>query len=722
MAVTIPTPNKGAVPSADIENVVFAGAKIDEFATSTNHYYIDRLGVQRFTAAGLIYYYGNKFYQAVSSIGYNVVGRYEDGVQTLSSYSDLIEYNGEFYKLKPSITPPFTTTGTTSETWSVDSYSLVSVGDGALRSELAANDGLSKIGQCDSFDNLRSITPEFSGQSIFLQSYNSGWASQLTPTGGDIFDAVNQNLTDDGGFVAKVSDSWSWVRRRSESEANIFHFGATEGATYDIADSLLLMHKALGFVRIPPGKFGISSITDSTITSFNLHGTLNSYGRSVVSNLYLIGTGTSTVFQLTKAQVTSISNLNIVCNSYGGMFYDNTALSGGKFYSLNKLIIRNAGSVVFNMTDTLDTLITEIYSYACAGSILKVSWDNQLDGYWDHSTAIALRDCNFNGSTTMQTLDMPRVTQGRMDNVWFQDCEYPMDISQGQWDINTLCVEGPSNPIYAKYAKISSRDEDFQGSNAYFDFTLSGYDSSWDNSSWNNGNIPSWVTSGYENGYTRSNARTLRINGEISAKAVTPLYRLPDTSTDTWFYIGTIVMTGVGIAVEMRLSGSAGFNAVDPSTTNPRTASIGNGTSVIRIQHKGTTDGLTVSWHNEGSGAVQGVMYTQPYNTDVNVYVKIPAYTYKTGIFITTTDFNRLDQGATFQFTPYLSIVSDINAISGIKKAPAIHTINSGQNGAGYGMDLDKGILLYQGSLDSTATKLPIYINGTIKYLTLSDS
>lgn len=585
-----------------------------------------------------------------------------------------------------------------------------------------SSSGFGYIGQVTSFADLRNITPSSARQSILLQSHQSGAAAQSQPYGGDIFDAINQNLSDDGGFVAQVSNSWAWVRRKQKHDATVLDFGALPGASNDIAPAALAMHKALGFVRIPPGDYGISNISDNTISSFNFFGSLNVYGRSVVTNLYLMGSGSGTVLDMQAAQVTSIGNLNLYCNSYSGMFFDNTAKTGGKFYNLERMVIRQSANVVFNMTDTLDTSISQIYSYACAGSIVKARWSNIVSGSWDHSTAIAIRDCNFNGSTGMHALDIPRVTQGRMDNVWFQDCEKPMDISQGQWDINTLCVESPGAPIYAQYAKISLNDQDFIGDNAYLDYTKSGYESSWDDGDINNGSMPAWVASGYEMGKKISTHKAFQLEGEMAYKAQTPLYRLPDTSSDTWIYVGTVAMTTVGIAVDMVLSGSTGFNAVSSETTNPRTASVGNGTTVIRIQNKSTTDGLTVSWNNEGAGPVQDVKLTQPYNTDINIYVKLSAFTYKTGVFLRTTDFSRLEQGATFQFSPYLSVVSDITSVSGIKDAPALWAINSGQSGSGFGMDLDAGRLLYQGALDSSATKIPIYVNGSLKYISFTDS
>ncbi|MBV2203084.1 hypothetical protein KUE10_26550, partial [Klebsiella variicola] len=50
--VPLPTPTQVPVPSTDIRNTVFAGAKLDEEVTGTSEYYTDRLGVSRLTNTG----------------------------------------------------------------------------------------------------------------------------------------------------------------------------------------------------------------------------------------------------------------------------------------------------------------------------------------------------------------------------------------------------------------------------------------------------------------------------------------------------------------------------------------------------------------------------------------------------------------------------------------------------------------------------------------------
>lgn len=694
----------------------------DNLMLGPNAEYPDRRGVSRLSYAG----FEALAKQAIEDAGYDVIGDYSEGILTIQNYNQAFTYQGEFYKLKAKVKVPYTTTGTTETSWANEynngNGNFIAIGDAILRQELAASNGFGKIGQVSTFASLREITPDFSGQSILLQAHQGGWAAQRVPEGGGIFDAVNQKLSDDGGFVAQVSNTWAWVRRKPKHEATLLDYGAITGESYDCATALLAMHSALGFAALAPGDFGLSTISDSTISTFNFHGAVANYGRTNLSRLHLIGTGSDTALEMKTAQVTNIGGFDLHCNSYAGIFYDNTAKIGGKFYNIEKMVIRQSGNVVFNMTDTLDTLLCQIYSYSCAGSILKGRWDNEVSLAWDHNTAIAIRDCNFNGSTGMHALDLPRVMQGRMDNVWFQDCDKPADLSQGQWDINTLCLENPSNPIYGKYARLNITAPDYIGDNAKIDYDKSDYDPSWDDGDLNNGSMPSWVTSGYEAGQLVINNKTIQLNGELTVKAQTPLYRLPDSSQDTWVYVGTLVLTSIGIEAELTFLGSNQFNAASTTPTDPRTSGQGGGRSVVRVQHKGTTEGLTVTWFNEGSGPVQDVMYSQPYNTDINIYVKQNAYTYKTGLFLKATDFNRLEQGATFQFTPYLSVVSDISSVSGLKDAPAFWGVNNGSTGAGVAMDLDSGRLLYHGALDSSGTKIPMVINGNLKYISFSDN
>ena len=145
--VPLPTPTQVPVPSTDIRNAVFAGAKLDEEVTGSGEYYTDRLGVNRLTNTGRNNQFNtaqqereSRFNEFIQNSGYEVIGDYTAGPLTLTEYNQLIRYNNELYKLTAATDIPFTTTGNTDETWiSTDAAHFVSVGDAALRQELGSS-------------------------------------------------------------------------------------------------------------------------------------------------------------------------------------------------------------------------------------------------------------------------------------------------------------------------------------------------------------------------------------------------------------------------------------------------------------------------------------------------------------------------------------------------------------------------------------------------------
>ncbi|EPM1332579.1 hypothetical protein J9A67_17435 [Klebsiella pneumoniae] len=146
--VPLPTPTQVPVPSTDIRNAVFAGAKLDEEVTGLGEFYTDRLGVKRLTNTGRNNQFNaaqqdreSRFNLFIQSSGYEVVGDYTAGPLTLTEYNQLIRYNNELYKLTASTEIPFTTAGNTDESWtSTDAAYFVSVGDAALRQNLGSDE------------------------------------------------------------------------------------------------------------------------------------------------------------------------------------------------------------------------------------------------------------------------------------------------------------------------------------------------------------------------------------------------------------------------------------------------------------------------------------------------------------------------------------------------------------------------------------------------------
>lgn len=84
----------------------------------------------------------DRFDAFIESSGYEVVGDYASQPVTLTERNQLMLKDGELWKPKPSTALPFSTTGA----WASDSTMLVSVGDAALRQEMASLTGYRNVG------------------------------------------------------------------------------------------------------------------------------------------------------------------------------------------------------------------------------------------------------------------------------------------------------------------------------------------------------------------------------------------------------------------------------------------------------------------------------------------------------------------------------------------------------------------------------------------------
>ncbi|WKM78433.1 hypothetical protein Q2T69_04785 [Klebsiella oxytoca] len=151
--VPLPTPTQAPVPSTDIRNAVFAGAKLDEEVTGTGDFYTDRFGVKHLTNNGR----SNQFQQFLLSSGYVFLGDYEDGPYQFGARNQYIRYDNQYYRLNASTDVGFTTTGTNDASFQNDVTHFVLMDGDTLRQNLAASSGLSLIG------GLGYVTPQMYG-------------------------------------------------------------------------------------------------------------------------------------------------------------------------------------------------------------------------------------------------------------------------------------------------------------------------------------------------------------------------------------------------------------------------------------------------------------------------------------------------------------------------------------------------------------------------------
>ncbi|MDU7405607.1 MAG: hypothetical protein E7L15_17345, partial [Citrobacter portucalensis] len=205
------TPTNNPIPSEDPRDLKFNSGKFDEVMTSDAHYYTDRFGVQRWTIAGFEY----TALEAIRAYGYVTLKSFQLGAPlpnnelTLPNQVLQDETNGEYYRWDGAFPKAVAPGSTPASTGGEGPGAWLSVGDAALRSGLAANDGLKFIGQCPDIATLRTIEPGVNGQRIILRQHTSG-----TGLGGGSFRAVmdGTGYVDDNGVVIKTTGGAAWLR------------------------------------------------------------------------------------------------------------------------------------------------------------------------------------------------------------------------------------------------------------------------------------------------------------------------------------------------------------------------------------------------------------------------------------------------------------------------------------------------------------------------------
>ncbi|EMO9023958.1 hypothetical protein ACX86X_004330 [Raoultella ornithinolytica] len=145
--VPLPTPTKVPVPSTDIRNAVFAGAKLDEEVTGTGDFYTDRLDVKRLTNTGRNNQFNaaqqeraDQFQQFLLSSGYVFLGNYEEGPFQFGARNQYIRYDNQYYRLNAATDVGFTTTGTTAASFANDVTHFVLMDGDTLRQNLGSGE------------------------------------------------------------------------------------------------------------------------------------------------------------------------------------------------------------------------------------------------------------------------------------------------------------------------------------------------------------------------------------------------------------------------------------------------------------------------------------------------------------------------------------------------------------------------------------------------------
>ncbi|HBZ0764742.1 TPA: hypothetical protein MJC34_21835, partial [Klebsiella pneumoniae] len=110
-----------------------------EFLDTRNSAFISQFNQQAQEFDAQLASQESRYESVLQQAGKTVLGRYQDGPWTLTSYNQLVSYGGTFWKLAASVVigAGYTTAGTTGATWdATDRANFVDVGQDQLRTEL----------------------------------------------------------------------------------------------------------------------------------------------------------------------------------------------------------------------------------------------------------------------------------------------------------------------------------------------------------------------------------------------------------------------------------------------------------------------------------------------------------------------------------------------------------------------------------------------------------
>lgn len=136
------------VPSRDPRDLVDNAENLDRAVNGEAVTFADRLGKQRKSFAGMEAEFSadqqrreDAFQEFMERSGYQDIGTYGPGLQ-ITERNQIFLKDGEYYRASAALALPYTTTGD----WATEGGQFVSVGDAALRQEIASPSGAAMVG------------------------------------------------------------------------------------------------------------------------------------------------------------------------------------------------------------------------------------------------------------------------------------------------------------------------------------------------------------------------------------------------------------------------------------------------------------------------------------------------------------------------------------------------------------------------------------------------
>jgi len=566
----------------------------------------------------------------------------------------------------------------------------------------------------DTFDDLATLIPAEAGHLALLREYNAG-----TGFGGGMFIAVAGSATGDKGMIQGVNDDFHWQRYIDPAQADVTMFGAVADGATDCADAVEAMFnwytssgnifQRIG-IQFPAGEFALSSIPAITtqIPMFRCVGLgHDQLGYNNPTRLWLIGEADSICFDVV-ARWTEIGNLQIQGDGLSGdtvirHFFKNSVTQGQHVRVFN-MYIQDVYGRMFQLIDTLDSKFSQVYAQRGHDNLIRVLASGEVS--WDHSTAIEISNStiqNFRADSDQGgVFFIPHCTQAMMWNVWIEFCDYPGNLTNGEWALHSLAMESNTNPLYMGQTRLAQ----YSCSNA----NGAGIDILTDKSVNNiTGEYESQTLSSYEAGQVAIYSHGIYANAAFQS----PLH-----------YSGKIYSnSGNGSAVWVRLGYFVGAATAETFTVNivtrngfatPNAARGGlDGNCVITIQNRSASTS-TVTWHGQSVGSgILAVRYEKPFTSDTALYVQLAGFS-RMGVTAHTTGTTRIDAGVHTYVNWDMSVIADadLNAIDGL--LTPLNLNSWGTTTAGLIADGDNNILDIRTTaiVENNTNKIQIRVNG----------
>lgn len=567
----------------------------------------------------------------------------------------------------------------------------------------------------DTFADLATLVPAEEGHLALLREYNSG-----TGQGGGTFIAVAGAGTSDLGMTQSVNDDFHWVRYIDPAKADVTMFGAVADGTTDCADAVTAMFnwytgsgnifQRIG-IQFPAGEFAISSMPASTtqIPMFRCVGLgHDQLGYNNATRLWLIGDADSICFDVV-ARWTEIGNFQIQGDGLAGdtvvrHFFRNSVTQGQHVRVFN-MYIQDVYGRMFQLIDSLDSKFSQVYAQRGHDNLIRVLASGELS--WDHSTAIEISNSTIQSFVGTSDQDgvffIPHCTQAMMWNVWIEFCDYPGNLTNGEWALHSLAMESNTNPLYMGQTRLAQ----YSCSNA----NGAGIDITTDKSVNNITGEPETNTlSSYEAGQVSIYSHGIYANASLqeSLHYTGKMYSNSGSGSAVWINVGYFVGAATAETYRIHFVTRNGF--ATPSSSNGGL----EGDCVVTIQNRGATTN-TVTWHGQrGTSGILAVRYEKPFTSDTRLYVQLAGFS-RMGVRVTSTGTTRLDAGVHSYVNWTMTEISsdDLSAITDLQTPISVNTW--GTTTAGIIADGDNTLLDFYTTqvTENSTTKIAVKVNGT---------